>query len=156
MVFVIFTDNNSELQLVNSDKYKEPASQEALKAAAAVMEPDVPRIEGSGSKNAVNNNNPIENISDNTKLQRQSSSRSLKSCSINNETSTIDNCCDMNNQEKRKGRISENTIDKVCWDLSGNKETGERLPVCNSHVCVKLCSLILAQLVEAHTEVMRR
>lgn len=28
--------------------------------------------------------------------------------------------------------------------------------VCNSHVCVKLCSLILAQLVEAHAEVMRR
>ncbi|XP_046659894.1 (E3-independent) E2 ubiquitin-conjugating enzyme UBE2O-like isoform X2 [Homalodisca vitripennis] len=28
--------------------------------------------------------------------------------------------------------------------------------VCNSHVCVKLCALILGQLVEAHAEVMRR
>lgn len=142
--------------MVNTENCEEPPDQDAPKPVATV--PGVPRIEDSGVKNSVEDNRhnkAIENNSDNTKLQRQISSQSLKSCSIN-ETSTIDNCCDMNNQEKRKGRNSENATDKVCWDLSGNKESGEQLPVCNSHVCVKLCSLILAQLVEAHTEVMRR
>ena len=28
--------------------------------------------------------------------------------------------------------------------------------LCNAHVCVKLCSLLLAQLVKAHGEVIRR
>lgn len=53
----------------------------------------------------------------------------------------------------------DNPSTNSCCDSEHNLHTTSKdsqMAVCNSHVCVKLCSLILAQLVKAHTEVVRR
>uniref|UniRef100_A0A1B6CR24 UBC core domain-containing protein n=2 Tax=Clastoptera arizonana TaxID=38151 RepID=A0A1B6CR24_9HEMI len=61
-------------------------------------------------------------------------------------------CCEDSTKTIKKQNLEGS--DNVCFDMSGSIENNE--PVCNSHVCVKLCSLILAQLVKAHAEVMLR
>ncbi|KAL1117114.1 hypothetical protein AAG570_004442 [Ranatra chinensis] len=43
-----------------------------------------------------------------------------------------------------------------CSSCDQNQQGTVPPHVCNSHVCIKLCSLILTQLVKAHTEVIRR
>ncbi|XP_075230933.1 (E3-independent) E2 ubiquitin-conjugating enzyme UBE2O isoform X3 [Lycorma delicatula] len=101
------------------------------------------------------------------KTQRQESDRTVvgKSSRIISD-GPPEACCDhkliVSSEMKQHSNKSLNSTDNPsnngCCDSDhpyAAKESSSSA-VCNSHVCVKLCSLILAQLVKAHTEVVRR